>query len=208
MKTSHPPVLASWLLKHLVSEGQNEILAGDLLEEFGERGSAWYWRQVLAAIVAGFFQVVRVRWTAILFVTVFSAAFALRYIWIATQFQSLLHRGIRLPWPLSLIFQIGFLILFNSIVLLLAVGVYLAVVRNSNSRKQTKALLVGLSVIAVTSAAWYCLLPVLRVRFIVSFPFLAYLPLFFGLLISTWIVAPGVARAESKRLPAENGSNA
>ena len=44
MKASRPPVLASWLLKHLVP---NEILAGDLLEEFGERGSAWYWRQVL-----------------------------------------------------------------------------------------------------------------------------------------------------------------
>lgn len=48
-----PPALASWMLDHLLWGGRNEALAGDLLEEYKRRGSvAWYWRQVLWAIVA------------------------------------------------------------------------------------------------------------------------------------------------------------
>lgn len=208
MKASHPPVLASWLLKHLMPEGQNEILAGDLLEEFGERGSAWYWRQVLAAILIGFFQVVRVRWTAILFAIAFSTAVPWRYILVAPKLQSFLYSGIRLPWPLSLISEIGFLTLFNGIVLVLAVGLYLAVVRNSNPRKLTPALLAGLSVVALSSTGVFCV-PALypfSFRFVISF--IVYLPLLVGLLISMWIVAPDVARAESRGFSGQNGSNA
>lgn len=48
-----PPRLASWLLEHLGPRYQRESLAGDLFEEFQQRRSyAWYWRQVLIAIVA------------------------------------------------------------------------------------------------------------------------------------------------------------
>src|SRR5271156_1050363 len=112
MKSSHPPALASWLLEHLVPEGKNEVLAGDLLEEFGQRGSSsWYWRQVLAAIIVGFLQEIRVRWTAVLFAIVFSIVVPWRYI--APKLQSLFFIGIRLPWPLSLISQMGFLALFD-----------------------------------------------------------------------------------------------
>jgi preprotein translocase subunit SecY len=45
-----PPVLATWLLKH-VARG-NDALVGDLLEEHRRRCSAaWYWKQVLMALV-------------------------------------------------------------------------------------------------------------------------------------------------------------
>jgi hypothetical protein len=52
MRSSHPPIVATWLLVHLRSDKENESLIGDLLEDYGRgRSTAWYWRQVLAAIV-------------------------------------------------------------------------------------------------------------------------------------------------------------
>jgi hypothetical protein len=55
MKSSKPPALATWLVEHLVPGNRNEALAGDLLEQFGQgRSVAWYWRQVLVAILTGF----------------------------------------------------------------------------------------------------------------------------------------------------------
>jgi len=54
MSASRPPRLASWLLRHLASSPQRESLAGDLIERYHQGQSAtWYWRQVLAAILAG-----------------------------------------------------------------------------------------------------------------------------------------------------------
>jgi hypothetical protein len=208
MKSSHPPALASWLLKHLVPEDKNEVLAGDLVEEFGQRVSAsWYWRQVLAAIIVGFLQEIRVRWTAVLFAIVFSIAVPWRDILFAPKLQSLFFIGIRLPWPLSLISQIGFLAMFDGIVLALAVGVYLAVIRNSNPRKLTQALLAGLSVVALSSAGACCAPALHRFSLRLVIVFIMYLPLFFGFLVSMWIVAPSVARTNPKNSPAQNGSN-
>jgi len=52
MRSSHPPIVATWLLEHLRSDSVNESLVGDLMEEYGRgRSNAWYRRQVLAAIV-------------------------------------------------------------------------------------------------------------------------------------------------------------
>jgi hypothetical protein len=207
MKSSHPPSPASWLLEHLVPEGRNEVLAGDLAEEFGQRGSAsWYWRQVLAAIIVGFLQEIRVRWTAVLFAIVFSIAVPWRDILFAPKLQSLFFIGIRLPWPLSLISQIGFLALFDGILLALAVGVYLAVIRNSNPHKLTQALLVGLFVVAVSSAGAFCAPALHRFSLRLVILFNVFLPLFSGFLVSMWIVAPSVARTNLKKSPAQNAA--
>jgi hypothetical protein len=46
-----PPAVARWLLERFASNG---ALVGDLLEEYQARRSPlWYWRQVLAAVIAG-----------------------------------------------------------------------------------------------------------------------------------------------------------
>ena len=46
-----PPAIPAWLLRRLVS---NDALVGDLTEEFRRgRSAAWYWRQVVTAIVVG-----------------------------------------------------------------------------------------------------------------------------------------------------------
>ena len=54
MERSKPPALAAWLLEHAQFSATDGAIAGDLLEEFNRRRSAaWYWRQVLVAIVVG-----------------------------------------------------------------------------------------------------------------------------------------------------------
>ena len=50
-----PPRLAAWLLRRLLPlDRQNEIVRGDLLEEFRWRQSrSWYWREALSSIIRG-----------------------------------------------------------------------------------------------------------------------------------------------------------
>ena len=50
----HPPAVAVWLLRRLYPKRHREVLIGDLLEKFGEGHSdAWFWRQVVVAILVG-----------------------------------------------------------------------------------------------------------------------------------------------------------
>jgi hypothetical protein len=54
MSTTSPPRLAAWLLERLVSGAKKESLIGDLAEQYEHgRSAAWYWRQVLTAILVG-----------------------------------------------------------------------------------------------------------------------------------------------------------
>jgi hypothetical protein len=61
-----PPKLALWLLKVWGSPYRNEALAGDLIEQYQEgRSRAWYWRQVIAAILGARWRFIRTMpWTA------------------------------------------------------------------------------------------------------------------------------------------------
>ena len=60
MKSDRSPVLAAKLLDRLVSGPHAEALAGDLIEQYRQgRSGAWFWRQVLVAILAGVMRSVR-----------------------------------------------------------------------------------------------------------------------------------------------------
>ena len=51
MTTRHPPRVALWLLNRILPAG--DPLTGDLVEEFGRRGSRlWFWRQTAGAVLA------------------------------------------------------------------------------------------------------------------------------------------------------------
>jgi hypothetical protein len=48
------PRIATWLLRHLGSTSRNDEIVGDLAEQYARgRSRAWYWRQILSAILIG-----------------------------------------------------------------------------------------------------------------------------------------------------------
>lgn len=56
MRTAEPPRLATWLLSRFEPIDTNEALIGDLAEHYHQgKSAAWYWKQVLAAIVVSIF---------------------------------------------------------------------------------------------------------------------------------------------------------
>lgn len=85
MNPSQPSALANWMLRHLLLSNQNEALEGDLLEEFQRRNSvAWYWRQVLGAIVASVAGELRQHWKLLSLETAF--------VWVWTYYSLLFLR--------------------------------------------------------------------------------------------------------------------
>jgi hypothetical protein len=202
MKSSQPPSLATWLLKHFVPGGKNEPLEGDLLEDFRRRDSvAWYWRQVFMAILAGCHKELRPRWIGIVFATIYSCIIPWKQIWLNLEIQSLLHLGLKLVWPFSLIYQMAFLTLLDAVALLAALSVYLGATRSFNLSKFLKGLLVALLILSLGNVA----LPFLWVTqpSRLFFYFVVWrLPLLFGLVLAMWVAAPSTGRAEATRLPA------
>jgi len=76
--TVKPPALATWLLNRLTSGEKSASLVGDVIEEYQRRRStAWYWRQVIAAIAGGFG--VQVRRHTLLALTVVAVNLLLPY---------------------------------------------------------------------------------------------------------------------------------
>jgi hypothetical protein len=60
-----PPLIATWMLRHLTGGRHSEALQGDLLEAWhGGRSGAWYWRQVLIAVAASVWRwsIGKLRW--------------------------------------------------------------------------------------------------------------------------------------------------
>jgi hypothetical protein len=61
-----PPRIATWMLKHFGSGPDNDMLLGDLAEQYQRTGKAmWYWRQALKAIPVSLFKEIRAhKWIA------------------------------------------------------------------------------------------------------------------------------------------------
>jgi hypothetical protein len=202
MKSSEPPPLATWLLERLVLGEKNEALTGDLLEDFQRRGSvAWYWRQVFMAILVGCYKELRKRWGGIVFAIICTCAIPWRQIWLNVEFESLLHLGLKLAWPWSLIYQIGFFTLLDAVALVAALCVYLGVTRSFNLRRFLKGLLEALLVLSLGNTVLPFLWAMQPSRFF--FYYVVWrLPLFFGLVLAIWAARPSTATAEATRRPA------
>ena len=50
MTTTHPPTVATWLLKHFGCGPNVDAVLGDLAEQYAQKSRTWYWRQVLKGI--------------------------------------------------------------------------------------------------------------------------------------------------------------
>lgn len=201
MKSSRPPSLATWLLEHLALGGKNEALTGDLLEDFRRRGSAaWYWRQVSMAILVGCSKELRRRWIGIVFAIVCSSAIPWEEVFLHARFWSLLHVGLKLAWPVSLIYQISVLTLLDAVAILAAFSVYLGVMKSFTPLRFFKGLFAALLIVSLGNIG-LTFLWVLRPP--TFFFHIAWrLPVFFGLVLAIWVASPGAQRTKATKLPA------
>ena len=111
MHGTEPPRIASWIIERFMPEGCDEALRGDLLESYrAGRSRAWYWRQVIEAVLIAWIQnYIRHR-----FVILFAAAWCtLSPAWtlILRRLQNEHNLGgliWRLPWPWSTVSSFGF----------------------------------------------------------------------------------------------------
>lgn len=132
MNRSEPPAVASWLLQHVTRKTSNEALAGDLAEEFTHgRSAAWYWRQVLLAILVMVLEKLR----SALFVLGFACLWSIgvtsfwgRY-FLPSQIQSLLQRApwwyAHFQWPWSTVVEVCLFAALNTTYLAAGVATYL-----------------------------------------------------------------------------------
>jgi hypothetical protein len=163
MTSSQPPILATWLLRHLRLGNMDEALLGDLFEDFRRgRSAAWYWRQVLAAILVGFVRELRYRWVSTGFAIFWSYGFSLlftRQLWPPPQLRHLLDPlygwAIKFDFPISMILMFVMFFVFLSVLqstfVLLGLGLYLGAVQNFTVRGFLRGSLMAVSVIVFAS---------------------------------------------------------
>jgi hypothetical protein len=48
--STREPRLATWILQHCISDYRCDSLIGDLVEQYPQRGTWWYWRQAVNSI--------------------------------------------------------------------------------------------------------------------------------------------------------------
>jgi hypothetical protein len=69
VRSTQPPRIANWLLRHFGSSLYNDAIIGDLNEQYlAGRSHTWYWLQTLNAVVVSFTQQIRNRSLSTLFV--------------------------------------------------------------------------------------------------------------------------------------------
>ncbi len=105
MKT--PPRVATFILGRLGP--QNDVLVGDLTEEYLRRQSvSWYWRQVLVAVALHLVADVRGHWLIALRGTLIGLLLLLALGWTVAPISAGLHRWVlRYMWGVNMQFQIG-----------------------------------------------------------------------------------------------------
>jgi hypothetical protein len=194
-------VLAAWLLEHLTRREHREALAGDLLEEYNRlRSEAWYWRQVLAAVMAGFSTEVRTRWVSVVFALVVSSAVPWSQLFHNARFQSFLSSGIQLSWPASFLAGMAIMSAFQGVILMVALGIYVVGNKSLHEHRFLAALGPALLVLVLGNTA-VMISPVLPLPRLLFFYHVHWrLPLFFGLVVSTRVARANARRSDASRL--------
>ncbi len=199
MKSSKPPALATWLVEHMIPGDNNEALAGDLLEQFREgRSVAWYWRQVIVAILVGCSKELPILSTAIGVTVVWISILSQLYgqNWHVAQAEASIFWATRHGWTLSdTYYRIGSLVALNGLPVVLTVGIYLSLTKMFSLRRFLRGLSAGLLTMAfgiyLRWLAWHY-------RSLIGS--LAWsLPIFFGLLVSMWAARPSSAERRNMR---------
>jgi len=105
MSPKQAPIVAAWMVQHLVPGDSNEALEGDLLEELGSgRSSSWYRRQVFGILAVAWRREIVDHRAAFLFATPWSM---LAPVWMelahTKHFLDLVAPVQQLDWPWSAI---------------------------------------------------------------------------------------------------------
>jgi hypothetical protein len=203
MTPSKPPALATWMLDHFVLGGDNEALAGDLLEEFKHcRSTGWYWRQVFAAILVGFSKELRCQWQAAGFALIWTivADMALRYLYHNPQYRTLLGWAIKHDWPESSFYFTGLELAPQFLIVWTGLSLYLAMMHRFSVQRFVRGVLI---------CSFFCLLdfgfdlicPSYRgtQSLFVSVRF--WMPPFVALLLSLCAMLPSSAMRRSTTIP-------
>jgi hypothetical protein len=191
MKSSKPPVLATWVVEHMVPGGRNDALAGDLLEQFSQgRSARWYWRQVFGAMIVGFSKEWLILAAAIGATFVWRIALNELYgrLWSEAEIQCLSFVSVHHTWVVaSQATWVGSMTAFNALPVAVALGLYLGLNKTLRVRRFLRGLGAGLIVMALGFESWP---PSNWVRPALVANFIATVPLFFALIIAMWAARP------------------
>jgi hypothetical protein len=215
MTMKDPPRIASWMLEHLTFGSKSEALAGDLLEEFRQgRSIAWYWRQVVAAILIGLASLLRTQWIGISYAILWAIPSPAFFGLAVPKLMALplFVQRWKLAWPYSticdLLLYYGSHFLYLWLALVLYFGVVSRASRTFNLSRLWKSFWMSASVFVVIGLAQfavYWLLPrhivhvigrqITALELITgSFSWALRLPIFFSLLSSILMTFPRVEK--------------
>jgi hypothetical protein len=128
MKRTDPPSLATWMLEHMTPGACNHALAGDLFESFrAGRSSAWYWRQVLHALLIRYARELRSH-RAILLFAFFWSMLAPAWLLAVAELETSANVGERLSrfdWPRPILCDLTLLLASNLLFIWLGIFLYL-----------------------------------------------------------------------------------
>lgn len=157
-----PPRLATWLLERFSLVVKNPPLAGDLIEAFKEgRSSSWYWRQVFWAIAVASLDLLQRQWRSLAYAVACTGLTTAGWFVMVPQagrgsavpvIFALYAMGYRISWPWSLAYQIAFSTTFQAVIVVFALGVYLAFSRTLRLRHLLRASIVVCVVMGVGNA--------------------------------------------------------
>jgi len=88
MRRTRPPFVASWILDRFGSAPETEAIAGDLLEQYQQgRSRWWYWREVIVAVVRGAWSGVQQHVLLLLLAIAAACIVNFAWQWLVTPFE-------------------------------------------------------------------------------------------------------------------------